>query len=253
MTEVTFFSALFGGMLTFSAPCTLPLIPGYIAFIGGSSGSSGETRHATIRSDTLRNALFFVLGFSLIFILFGMASGAVGKFLVLYRTLIAQVGGVIIIYFGLSMLGFLPFPSFSAVSSGGRLSGLFGGRISGTRSGSFFLGLLFALGWSPCLGPILGTILLLAATGGTALYGGSLLAVYALGLATPFLIVAFLYGSTFAYVAKLEPYLYFTRLAGGVMLMFVGILLVIGQFGILNTWAGGLFDGRLIELMLTHT
>lgn len=249
MSEVSFFSAFLGGILTFLAPCTLPLIPGYLAFIGGTGMTTQGAKSDDRRSQVMRNALLFVLGFSLIFILFGMASGAIGKFLVLYRTPIAQMGGLIIVYLGLSLCGLLPLPRFLSPQFPG-----FSGRLTaGSRSGALLLGILFALGWSPCLGPILGAILLLAATGGTIFSGGLLLSVYAAGLALPFLLVAWLYGATFLYITKLEPYLRYTQLIGGVMLIFVGALLVIGQFGILNMWAGELFNGRLFQLMLNYT
>ena len=249
MSEVSIFSALLGGILTFLAPCTLPLIPGYIAFIGGTGGTGEATGGSTARRRVMANAALFVLGFSVVFIAFGMASGALGKFLVLYKVLIAQVGGAVVIYLGLTLFGLVPLPRFSATGAG-RLMGTLS---PGSRSGAFLLGFLFALGWSPCLGPILGTILLLAAGGGTLLYGGALLAIYAFGLALPFLLVAYIYGTTFSYVSRLEPYMRFTRIAGGAMLVLVGFLLLIGQFGILNAWAGRLLDGKLFDILLTYT
>ena len=247
MLDISVISAFIGGLLTFLAPCTLPLIPAYLAFIGGSV--STEKKHGSVRRGLLLNALAFVLGFSVIFILFGMASGAVGTYLVLYRKLLAQIGGVVVLLFGISMLGFFTLPSLSAT---------WGGFIPkwlkpGTLKGSFLLGLLFALGWSPCLGPILGTIYILAITKGTILSGGALLFVYALGLAIPFLFVAFLYGSAWTYVPTLSKYLPIISKIGAVLLIVIGILLIIGQFGILNTWVLTLFGDigydRFIELM----
>src|SRR3989338_10916706 len=108
MFEVTFFSALFGGVLTLFAPCTLPLIPGYIAFIGGEKGDSNFRRRIMV------NALLFVLGFSLVFIVYGMASGVLGKFLMLHRATIAAIGGVVVIVMGLSMLDLFALQSLTA-------------------------------------------------------------------------------------------------------------------------------------------
>lgn len=247
MLDISVVSAFVGGLLTFLAPCTLPLIPAYLAFIGGAAGDKSKGK--SVRRRLLLNALFFVLGFSLVFILFGMVSGALGTYLVLYRKLLAQIGGVVILLFGISMLGFFSLPS---------ISGTWGGFIpkwiqAGTLKGSFLLGLLFALGWSPCLGPILGTIYILAITKGTIFFGGFLLFVYALGLALPFLFVAYLYGSAWSYVTPLSRFLPVVSKIGGILLIIIGLLLVIGQFGMLNTWAISLFGDigydRFIELM----
>ena len=245
MFEVSIISALIGGLLTFLAPCTLPLIPAYVAFIGGDQkGVPGR-----VRARMLLNGAYFISGFSFIFILFGLASGALGTFFVLYRTLLSQVGGVVVILFGLSMLGLLRLPRslpqfMTTVPKVIR---------AGSKRGAFLLGLLFALGWSPCLGPVLGTILVLAGTTGSALHGAFLLAVYSLGLAIPFFLVAYLYGSTFSYVVTLQKYLPLVTRLGGVFLVLIGVLLVLGQFGMLNTWMLDVFGGvgydRLVEFM----
>lgn len=249
MNEVSFFSALLGGILTFLAPCTLPLIPGYLAFIGGGSTVSATGGAPRFRPSVMANATFFVLGFSVVFMCFGMASGAVGKFLILNKTAIAQAGGVFILYFGAAMLGWVPAPRWTwstVMRWKGALS-------PGSRSGAFLLGFLFALGWSPCLGPILGAILLIAATKGTILSGGLLLGVYALGLALPLLLVAFVYGTAFTYVKAFEPYLRYVTFLGGALLMVIGLLMIIGQYGLLNAWAGEFIDGKLFDILLTYT
>ena len=243
MLDVTLFSALFGGLLTFFAPCTLPLIPGYIAFIGG-----GSKKQEGLRGRTMLSALFFVVGITLVFIVYGFASGALGKFLILHRALIAQVGGFIVIVLGLSLLDFFSFPQFSLGGSWHLPKWV----SAGEPSGSFLLGLLFALGWSPCLGPILGTILLLAATGGTVFYGGLLLAIYSLGLALPFLLIAYFYGSAFDYIPKLGRYLPTVQKMGGVLIVLIGLLLVFGQFGILTTLISGIFGTRLFDAMAQY-
>ncbi len=247
MFDISVISAFIGGLLTFLAPCTLPLIPAYLAFIGGTTGQSA---HGTsVRRNLLLNAVCFILGFSFVFIVFGMASGALGTYLVLYRKILAQIGGVVVILFGISMLGVFTLPSISAG---------WGGFVpkwlkAGTTKGSFLLGLLFALGWSPCLGPVLGTIYILAVTKGTVLAGGALLFVYSMGLALPFLVVAYLYGSAWTYVGTLGKFLPVISKAGAVLLIVIGLLLVIGQFGMLNTWVinliGDIGYDRFVELM----
>ncbi len=244
MPDVNFISALIGGLLTFLAPCTLPLIPAYLAFIGGSSVDGRKTKFS--RHRFFLNAVLFVLGFSVVFIVFGLASGTLGKFLVLNRLLISQVGGVLICFFGLSLLGVFPKMKGFSYRPPAFIS-------SGSPLGGFALGFLFALGWSPCLGPILGTILILASTGGTAFSGALLLATYSLGLAIPFLLVALLYGSAFTYVAKLQTYLPTISKIGAVLIIAIGMLLIVGQFGILNSWAqyiiGPLALDRFMDFM----
>lgn len=230
MIDVNFFSALLGGLLTFLAPCTLPLIPAYLAFIGGANNKNSPT-HPSLFSQ----AVFFVLGFTVVFMVYGLASGMLGNFLILYRKELAQVGGIIIILFGLSMLHFIKLPPFFSFS-GKPLPKVIH---PGTRPGAFALGFLFALGWSPCIGPILGTILLLAATSGTALHGAFLLGVYSLGLGIPFLIVAYMYGAAFTYIKTLERYVPILSQIGAWMLIGIGLLLLIGQFGVLGSWANG--------------
>ena len=228
---MSFFSALLGGVLTFLAPCTLPLIPAYIAFINGSI----EGHHT--RRQLMVNALFFVLGFSVIFIAYGVISGSLGVFMVLHRKLLAQIGGVLIILFGLSMLGLLRIP-LSFLPTSMRLPSW---AARGSKLGAFTLGFLFAFGWSPCLGPVLGTILVLASGSAEPLYGAMLLLVYSLGLAIPFLLVAYLYGTTFHYVTRLERYIPIITRCGAIVLVLIGVLLLMGQFGLLNTWMLELF------------
>lgn len=244
MIEVSYISALIGGLLTFLAPCTLPLIPAYIAFISGNghSGEDGKFSHARL----LENALMFVLGFSTVFVAFGIISGALGRFLFEFRSVISQVGGVIIIILGLSMLGVFSLPKIKTFIDLTSLK-LPGFVIPGSKLGGYLLGFMFALGWSPCLGPVLGTILLLASTSGTVLDGALLLATYSLGLAIPFLIVAYVYGKTFSYVVALQKYLPTITMIGAYVIIAIGILLLIGQFGILNSWATELLGENNIE------
>ncbi len=250
MIEVSYISALIGGLLTFLAPCTLPLIPAYIAFISSNGHDKGSRTFS--HSRLLENALMFVIGFSTVFIFFGIISGAISKFLFEYRPLLSQVGGIIIILLGLSMLGVFSLPQIRSFIKLPTFK-LPGYVVPGSRLGGFLLGFMFALGWSPCLGPVLGTILLLAGASGTVMNGALLLATYSLGLAIPFLLVAYLYGKTFVYVTRLQKYLPIISRIGALMIIAIGFLLLIGQFGILNFWAsqllGGLHMERFVEFM----
>ena len=249
MIEVSYISALIGGILTFLAPCTLPLIPAYIAFIGGGNQEGGVAPFS--RNRLLTNALFFISGFSMIFILFGMASGVLGTYLILYRSTIAQVGGVIIILFGLGMMGLFRLPQIPPLFRIDRIRTIL--PPAGSKRGAFMLGLMFSLGWSPCLGPVLGAIFGLAVVSATVVSGATLLATYALGLAIPFLLVAYVYGSAMTYVIQLQKYLSLISKIGGACIVLIGFLLLIGQFGMLNTWAvhffGDLGFNSFVELM----
>lgn len=227
MFDIGFFSALLGGILTFLAPCTLPLIPAYLGFLAGSGTGLNERERKHV---IMVNASLFTLAFSLVFVFFGLASGSIGAFFTLHRAFISRVGGVLVIALGLSMLGAFDLPQFF---SGKKLPRELS---AGKPFSSFLLGLLFALGWSPCLGPILGTILVLAGGTGTALHGAFLLLVYSLGLALPFLGVAYAYGVSFGYVASLARILPYVNKIGGAFFVFIGVLLILGDFGLLNVW-----------------
>lgn len=242
MSDVNIFSALLGGILTFLAPCTFPLIPAYIGFLAG-----GVTADAQLRLRIMRNALLFVLGFTLVFMSFGLLSGALGKFLVLHRLFLSQVGGAMVIVLGLLLLLRVPLPD------------LFGSSLlpswitPGRPTSAFLLGLFFGLGWSPCIGPILGSILFLASTSGSVVIGASLLFVYSIGLAIPFLLVALLYGTAFTYVTALGKFLPFIERAAGIFLIILGSLLVFGKFGLFTVWLSverlGDWYGQLMNFM----
>ena len=248
MIEVGIFSALLGGLLTFFAPCTFPLIPAYIGFLAGAAGQNGrKLSQRELQRHIVSNAFLFVLGFTLVFVLFGLISGVIGTFLILHRMLITQIGGVVVIFFGLYLLGLIRIPAlFKGNSFPSYLT-------PGRPLSAFLLGLFFGFGWSPCLGPILGTILLLAGTAGTASYGAFLLLCYSFGLALPFLLVAFIYGTAFSYVLALQKYLKTIEKIAGVFLVLVGVMLVVGKFGMFNVWADELLSsgwyGRLMDLM----
>jgi len=231
---VTELAALLAGTLTCFAPCTFPLLPGYLAYLGGTAN---DDTPAIRRRKILRNAIGFVGGFSIVFVVLGMFSGAFGGFLVLYREALFRIGGALVLFFGLSMLEVFRFPQL----------GIFGRRIPafitpGKVMGSLALGAVFALGWSPCLGPILGSILVLASATGGMLTGAYLLAWYALGMAIPFLLLAVFLDASLAKVAAYSRYLVFITRAGGAVFVLLGALMLAGKFALVTHWAGTLFD-----------
>ncbi len=240
-------AAFLAGILMFLAPCTLPIVPGYLAFISGVSPlelDDVRTRGA-VRRKVLHNALWFVLGFGVIFISFGALAGFLGAYLGEWRHALSQGGGILLILFGLTMLGMripvlslerrIRIPAFLSL---------------GRASSSFLLGALFALSWSPCIGPVLGSVLLLASSSSTALTGAALLTVFWLGLALPFLVTALLIGEASLFIGKLSRLARVLEVVGGVVLVGLGILMVTGGMGLLVTWGFGFLEGPYERLLL---
>lgn len=227
-------SAFVAGLITFLAPCTLPLVPAYLGFISGVDPEAlkDPQRRAEVQRRIVINGLFFIVGFTLVFVIFGALAGFVGQGLAPYRIWLSRVGGVFVILFGLLMLGVfrlpflerehkMKFPSWIAV---------------GKPTSSSIIGAVFALGWTPCVGPILGSILLLASSSSTALTGAFLLFVFSIGLGIPFMIVAFGFAHASARIAKAQKWLKWVSLIGGVFLVFLGVLLLTNSFSLLVSW-----------------
>ncbi|PIZ93237.1 MAG: cytochrome C biogenesis protein [Candidatus Magasanikbacteria bacterium CG_4_9_14_0_2_um_filter_41_10] len=222
------------GLLTFFAPCTLPLVPGYLGFISGVT--LGDIKNGSIgtlvRKRILINGLLYVIGFGVVFVLLGTAFGASGAVFGKYRLILSRVGGVVIILFGLFMLDLPVFKRFSFLQSDTRF------HMSlkpGKSLSSLLFGATFAFGWTPCVGPILGTVLVLAANGTTASQGAFLLAIFSLGLALPFLTIAFGIGHALQYIQKITKYLRIISIVGGGFLVFIGVLLLFNKMGV---WTG---------------
>lgn len=237
MIDIDLVSAFIAGLLTFFAPCTYPLIPGYLGFIGGES-VLGNTEKKGLRRRMLLNASIFLASFSLIFILLGALSGAIGNALFSYKDLLSRIGGVLIIIFGLSLLGAVPwlrFPTWTA-----RLPKW---ARPGTLSGSALLGLILASAWTPCLGPVIGSIFILAGASGTVFSGALLFAVYAIGFSLPFLLLAFFFGSAMKTTQAVSKYVPIFAFASGALLVVTGILLSLGKFGALTSFVSSLVEG----------
>ena len=218
-------AAFLAGVLMFLAPCTLPIVPGYLAFIAGA------------QRRIMPNALAFVLGFSLVFIALGAFAGVLGSLIAPWRETLVMAGGAILIFFGLVLLGIrIPFLSgqknFAApawASVGHPLS-------------SFLIGTLFALGWSPCIGPILGTVLLFASTSATAVQGAVLLGVFSLGLGIPFLLTAFMLERAQSAFARWSGFANALSKVCGLVLVAIGIMMLSGNMNLLVVWGFQLFD-----------
>jgi cytochrome c-type biogenesis protein len=209
----------------FLAPCTLPLLPAYLGFISGASASdfTDPKLRKTIRLRVLWNGFLYGLGFAAVFITLGLLVGVVGGALVPWRKVLIRLGGVFVIFFGLSMI--IPnAPIFRFLQGERRVR--FASLKPGGAAASFLFGASFALGWTPCVGPILGGILTFAATTAHPLLGAYYLAIFSLGLGLPFMIVAYFFGSAAQYIARFDRYLHPISIIGGVLLVFLGILML---------------------------
>lgn len=225
--------AFIAGLLTFFAPCTFPMVPAYLSFIGGVSlkDLSDPKKKNTAKQKIVLNAFLYVLGFSVIFVALGSLVGFIGNVATIYQSLLARIGGVIVILFGLSMLPWGKRTFLSAVVREWRIPGL-NTLQPGHPVTSLAFGAAFALGWTPCIGPVLGSILILAATTSTVAQGTFLLGVFSLGLAIPFLLIALMIGSATRTMSFLTRYLSLISSLGGVFLIFLGILMVTNSFGV---------------------
>jgi len=222
--------AFAAGVLSFLSPCVLPLVPSYLGFVTGMSIEEMSTR----RRVALTHASLFVLGFSLVFILVGLSATALGRALNFNSVWLARVGGVLIILFGVYMLGLVRLPFLK------REQRLHIENKPLGYLGSVLVGMAFAAGWTPCIGPVLGGILTLASTQHDLSRGALLLAVYSAGLAVPFLVSAWAVESFFGWFQRFRRYLPWVQKASGALLIVVGVLLLSGQFTRMASWLQGL-------------
>jgi cytochrome c-type biogenesis protein len=228
---ISFPLAFLAGVLSFLSPCVLPLVPSYVSFITGISFEDLKegTDRKQIRFLTVTNSLAFIAGFSSIFIALGASSSAVGRFLFDYQDWIRIGGGILVIIFGFFVSGLIRL-DFLTREMKFHVSGKPVGYI-----GSFFVGMTFAAAWTPCIGPILGTILLYASTQGSASYGFKLLAVYSLGLAVPFFLSSLMFNSFLSYSNRIRKYMRIIMLTSGALLIVFGILMLTNNVRLLTS------------------
>ena len=229
--------AFIAGCLTFLAPCTLPLVPGYLAFISGISLSDKENILA-VKKKVFINALLYVSGFSLVFIFMGSLVGLGGGWVAQYRTILSRIGGACIIIFGLYILKIIRI-DFLAREKQFRFVHLLA---PGKFLSSFLFGVIFAFGWSPCIGPVLGSVLTLAGASGTVKEGALLLLVFSVGLGLPFILIALGIGSATKIIYRLNRFLPTIEKISGAFLILIGILLLTNTFGIWVGYFYQLFD-----------
>ncbi|SPQ01332.1 Cytochrome c-type biogenesis protein CcdA [Candidatus Sulfobium mesophilum] len=230
MKDVSFPLAFLAGIFSFLSPCVLPLVPSYVSFITGISFEDLKegTDRKKIRFLTITNSLAFICGFSLIFIALGASSSVVGQFFFNYQDWIRIIGGVLVIFFGLFVSGIIKM-DFLTRERKFHVSGKPAGYV-----GSFLVGMTFAAAWTPCIGPILGTILLYASSHGSAAYGFKLLSVYSLGLALPFFLSSLMFNTFLSYSVKIRKYMRVVMLSSGALLIVFGILLLTNNVRLLS-------------------
>ncbi|WP_413452056.1 cytochrome c biogenesis protein CcdA [Georgenia phoenicis] len=235
--------ALLAGAISFASPCVLPLIPGYVGYLGGMAGTLGQTPGGTGRTTTatrtgqgrlLLGVLLFVLGFSAVFVLLGVVFGALGVALAPWLDVITRVMGVVVILMGLAFMGAVPFLQRDRRLHLSPRAGLWGAPL---------LGVVFGLGWAPCIGPTLSAVLLLSLDGGDPARGALLAAAYCLGLGVPFVVIALLYSRTTRAMGFLRRHRLTIMRTGGALLVLVGLALVTGLWGHFANWVQGLVAG----------
>ncbi|MCX5721524.1 MAG: cytochrome c biogenesis protein CcdA [Nitrospirae bacterium] len=221
ITNISLVAAFSAGLLSFVSPCVLPLVPSYISYITGLSIE--QLTDATVRSkfkkSIIVNALLFIAGFTVVFVSFGASASFIGQALITYQDHIRRIGGVLIIIFGLYLLGVL---NISFLKMEHRFQ--FRSRPVG-YVGSFLIGVAFAAGWTPCVGPVLGTILLYASTTDSMMNGVLLLTSYSLGLGLPLFLTALGVDRFLAYFKQARLYLWGVSTVSGVLLIIVGIMI----------------------------
>ncbi|HYH02793.1 MAG TPA: cytochrome c biogenesis protein CcdA [Bacillota bacterium] len=217
--------ALVAGVLSFLSPCILPVAPGYLSIVSGVSLASFQDEQIS-RKKVLAATTAFILGFSLVFTLLGVTSSLLGQLLRSQRVILSQIGGVIIIFLGLHQAGWLP------------LTWLYHEKRFGLKQrlgicGAFVTGLTFAFGWTPCVGPILSSILALAGSKADMIQGTVLLILYSLGLSLPFFLLAIAFERVSRGLGRIKPYLKYLEWVSGLLLIVMGLLLLTGNFTLL--------------------
>lgn len=235
--QITYIGAFVAGLLSFLSPCVLPLIPSYITYITGLSFSDLDAEHPThvVRRKTMLHSLAFVSGFTVIFVLLGASATYIGSFLQQHMEAVRKIGGLLIVAFGVHVTGLIP------------LKWLLGEKRVSLKSkpagylGSFFVGLAFAAGWTPCIGPILASILMIAATEEKVAHGIVLLLLYSIGLGIPFLLSSLALHRFISIFNRFKKHIRLFEIITGLFLVLVGVLIFSNWLAILSGYANMLF------------
>jgi cytochrome c-type biogenesis protein len=230
-------AAFLAGIVSFLSPCVLPLVPGYVSLISGTGAAAADNKQPVF-AKVMLNSLMFVMGFSIVFIMLGAAATTVGQWTAEYRRELTYIAGIVIIIFGLHLTGILKIKYLYADKRMHSVQG------SSSAWGSFAVGFAFAFGWTPCIGPILTTILTFAASEGTVAKGVLLLAIYSAGLAVPFLLTSLGIDRFLSFYTRFRRHLHTVEVISGVLLIVIGILVLMrrltmlsGYFSFLNRFS----------------
>lgn len=222
------FAAFVAGLVSFLSPCVLPLVPGYVSLISGAGVEQLKQCDGKLTRTVMLNSILFVLGFTAVFLALGAAASTVGQLTRRHIGLLSKIAGALIVALGLHQTGALPIRALYADKR-------FHAMPMGTAGArAFLVGSAFGFGWTPCVGPILAVILTFAAAESTLMKGMSLLAIYALGLALPFLLTAFSIEGFLAFYARFRRHLHKLEIAGGGVMIAVGVLIFTGHLVMLN-------------------
>jgi len=230
-SDVTYFAALIAGLVSFLSPCVLPLVPPYLVFLAGTSLErfADKEPEPRVKRETVAAAALFVLGFSTVFVALGASASVIGSLVRTYSGPLATIAGSIIVVMGLHFLGVTPIALLH------RQKRLDVAKPVGLW-GAYVIGLAFAFGWTPCIGPILAAILAVAASEQTVTKGASLLAVYSLGLGVPFVVAAFAVEPFAAFLARFKKHLARVERAMGALLVLTGIAFLTGSVNQMSVW-----------------
>jgi len=229
--DVTILAALIAGLVSFLSPCVLPLVPPYLVYMAGTSLERLADHEAEprVKRETVLAAVLFVLGFSTVFVALGASASVIGSLIRVYSGPLASVAGLVIIVMGLHFLGVTPIAFLMREK-----------RVAVAKPvglwGAYVIGLAFAFGWTPCIGPILAAILAVAASEQTVTKGAGLLAVYSLGLGIPFIVAAFAIEPFAAFLARFKRYLHRVEQAMGALLVLTGIAFLTGSINTMSVW-----------------
>lgn len=237
--QVGILIAVTAGLLSFLSPCVLPLVPSYLSFVTGMT--LDDLQEGGDRRAVLVHSLLFVSGFTLVFLVMGASASFLGQFFILYRDWLARLGGVIILVFGLHLLGVFRITALlreRRVQLSDKPAG---------HMGTLAVGAAFGAGWTPCIGPILGAILGLAGTSDTVWQGTGLLLAYSAGLAIPFLVAALALDWFLRAFRRFRRWIPVVEKASGLLLIFLGVLLITGRFALLASWLNQFTPSWLFE------
>ena len=231
--EISYIGALTAGILSFVSPCILPLIPAYLCFLGGASLdelTAEDGIDAAVQRRVFVSALAFVIGFATVFIAMGASASALSRMIFQYIDTLSYIAGVVIVlfglhYMGLFRIGFLNFEKRFHLEN----------KPSGA-AGSYLLGLAFAFGWTPCVGPILATILMVAAGNDSIMFGTTLLTAYAVGIGVPFLLAAFMVKPFMAFIGRFRKHMQKVEITIGVLLVVTGVAIFTGSLASASQW-----------------